>query len=117
MLSIIYNINSFSDCDPTIDVREVFLNISKAFGKVWHDGILFKLKTYCVKGKLLIVINISARYQRVVFNGQTYTWGLVKSGIKYINDLPDNIRSTCKTFANEASFFPMFLTKALRKMN
>ena len=33
------------DYDPTIDVSEVFRDISKTFDKVWHEGILFKLKT------------------------------------------------------------------------
>ena len=58
LLSIVHDINSSFDCDPTIDVRGVFLDISKAFDKVWHDRILFKLKTYSINGKLLILILI-----------------------------------------------------------
>ena len=81
MLSTIHDINSSFDCDPTIDVSGVFLDISKAFDKVWHDGIIFKLETYGIKGKLLNLINFHARYQRVVLNGQTSTWELIKSGI------------------------------------
>ena len=34
-------INSSFDCDPTQDVRGVFLDVSKAFDKVWHDGLLY----------------------------------------------------------------------------
>ena len=30
--------------DGKIDVRGVFLDIFRAFDKVWHDGIIFKLK-------------------------------------------------------------------------
>ena len=30
----------------------VFLDISKAFDKVWNDGIIFELKAYCVEGEL-----------------------------------------------------------------
>jgi hypothetical protein len=26
------------------EVRHVFLDMSKAFDKVWHEGVLFKLK-------------------------------------------------------------------------
>ena len=44
LLSIVHEINFSFDCDPTIDVSGVFLDISKAFDKVWHEGILFKLK-------------------------------------------------------------------------
>ena len=111
MLSIVHDINSSFDCDPTVDVRGVFLDISTAFDKVWHDGIIFKLETYGVKG------NLHARYQRVVLNGQTSAWELVKSGVPqgsvlgplmfliYINDLQDNIQSTCNTFADGTPLF------------
>ena len=34
LLSIIHNINSSFDCDPTINVRGVFLDISEVFDKV-----------------------------------------------------------------------------------
>ena len=34
------------------DVCSVFLNISKAFDKVWHDGIIFKLKQNGISGNL-----------------------------------------------------------------
>ena len=30
--------------DDGSEIRGVFLNISKAFDKVWHEGLLFKLK-------------------------------------------------------------------------
>ena len=111
MLSIVHDINSSFDCDPTVDVRGVFLDISTAFDKVWHDGIIFKLETYGVKG------NLHARYQRVVLNGQTSPRELVKSGVPqgsvlgplmfliYINDLQDNIQSTCNIFADGTPLF------------
>ena len=125
LLSIVHDINSSFDCDPTIDVRGAFLDISKAFDKVLHDGIIFKLETYGVKGKLLNLIKnyLHARYQRVVLNGQTSTWELVKSGVPqgsvlgplmfliYINDLPDNIQSTCKIFADDTSLFSHVFNK------
>ena len=33
----------YSSFDDGLEVRSVFLDISKAFDKVWHDGIIFKL--------------------------------------------------------------------------
>ena len=40
LLSIIHEIQTAFDENPTADVRGVFLDISKAFDKVWHDGLL-----------------------------------------------------------------------------
>ena len=45
LLSIIHEIQTAFDENPTADVKGVFLDLSKAFDKVWHDGIIFKLKS------------------------------------------------------------------------
>ena len=34
------------------EVRVVFLDIYKAF-KVWHDGLIFKMRQNCISGRLL----------------------------------------------------------------
>ena len=41
LLSITHEI--YESFDEGLEVRSVFLDISKAFGKVWHDGIIYKL--------------------------------------------------------------------------
>ena len=46
LLSIFHEIQSAFDENPTVDVRGVFLDISKAFGKVWHDGLIFKINVW-----------------------------------------------------------------------
>ena len=53
-------------------VRGVFLDISKAFVKVWHEGLLFKLQQNEISGELITLITdfLSCRKQRVVLNGQ-----------------------------------------------
>ena len=56
LLFVVQEINSSFDCDPTIDVSGVFRDISKTFGKVWHEGILFKLTTHRVNGKILTLL-------------------------------------------------------------
>ena len=54
------------------EVRGVFLNISKAFGKVWHQGLHYKLGQNGISGELLKTLTdfISNRTQRVILNGQ-----------------------------------------------
>ena len=105
LLSIIHEIQTAFDNNPTVDVRGVFLDISKAFDKVWHDGLVFKLKSYGVEGELLSLLKnyLQSREQRVILNGQTSGWRKINSGVPqgsvlgpllfliYINDLPDRI--------------------------
>ena len=46
-------VNQFSSHDDPYEVRGVFLVISKAFDKVWYEGIIHKLKRNGVSGNLL----------------------------------------------------------------
>ena len=97
----------------------MFLDISKAFDKVWHEGLVFKLKTYGIFGPLLdlTVSYLSNRQQRVVLNGKTSVWSYIRAGVPqgsvlgplfflvYINDLVDDISSDAKLFAGDTSLF------------
>ena len=101
------------------ETRAVFLDISKAFDKVWHDGLIFKLESYGISGPLLGLINsyLANRYQHVVFNGKCSQWSPIGAGLPqgsvlgpllfvvYINDLVDNIISDAKLFADDTSHF------------
>ena len=125
LLCIVHEINLSFDCDPTIDVSGIFLYISKAFDKIWHEGILFKLKPIGVNGKMLTLLTnkLHERYQRVVLYEETSLWELVKSGVPQesvlgplfflicINDLTDNLESNCKISADDTSLFYKVLDK------
>ena len=45
LLSITHDIFTGFDSTPLLDTRGVFLDISKAFDRVWHEGLVFKLKS------------------------------------------------------------------------
>ena len=100
-------------------MRGIFLNISKVFDKVWNSSLLFKLQAYGVEGQLLSLLKdyLHNRKQRVVLSSQTSDWRKINSGVPkrsvlgpllflmLINDLPVEITSICKIFADDTSLF------------
>ena len=44
LLSITYNI--YHSFDEGFEIRAIFLDISKSFDKVWHEGLIYKLRLY-----------------------------------------------------------------------
>ena len=69
--AIVHKIYSDFDENSSLEVKSNFLDISKAFDKVWHEGLLFKLETIGISGNLLKLFQsfLSDRQQRVVLNG------------------------------------------------
>ena len=51
LLSITHEISQSLDATPPLEVRLDFLDISKAFDKVWHEGILYKVNSIGISGK------------------------------------------------------------------
>ena len=60
--------------DVGFEVRSVFLDISKALDKVWHEEIIFKLKQNGILDDLLNILSdfLRNRKQRVRLNGQPF---------------------------------------------
>ena len=65
------------------EVCAVFGDISKAFDRVWHIGLLFKLESIGVSDSLLLWFKsyLADRKQRVVLAGAVTTWKYIKAGV------------------------------------
>ena len=73
LIAITYEIFEAFDCNPRLEVRSVFLDISKSVDKVWNEGLLYKLKLVGISGELYNLLENypSGSFQRVALNGQT----------------------------------------------
>ena len=102
------------------EIRIVFLDISKAFDRVWHKGLLFKLKKFGIRGHLLdwFTDYLKDRCQRVIINGQTSDWQKIKAGVPqgsnlgpllflvFINDIVHVIRHCqIRLFADDTCLY------------
>ena len=125
LIAITHEIFKAFDCNPSLEVRSVFLDISKAFDKVWHEGLLYKLKSMGISGELYNLLEnyLSDRFQRVLLNGKASSWRPVLAGVPqgsilgpllfliYINDLPNELKSNAKLFADDTSLFTIVKDK------
>ena len=87
LVSITHEI--YQSFDDGFEVRSVFLDISKAFDKVWHNGLIYKLKQNGVAGDLLDTLTnfLKERKQRVVLNGQYSTWTNIETEVHKVQFL------------------------------
>ena len=69
--------------DSGKEVRVVFCDISKAFDRVWHKGLIHKLKQSGISGNLLKWFQnyLYGREQRVVINGSNSNWLPIRAGV------------------------------------
>ena len=69
--------------DDGSEFRVLVFDISKAFDKVWHEGLLFKLKRAGIHGKLLSWFSnyLTNRFQMVILPGGVSTLSRVQAGV------------------------------------
>ena len=99
--------------------RAMVLDISKAFDRVWHAGLLHKLKSYGISGQIFGLISsfLSNRQLRVVLDGKSSQEYQVNVGVPqgsilgptlfllYINDLPDDIVCNIAIYADDTTLY------------
>ena len=99
--------------------RAVALDISKAFDRVWHAGLLHKLKSYGISGQIFDLISsfISNRWLLVVLDGKYSQEYPVNAGVPqgsildptlfllYINDLPDDVICNIAIYADDTTLY------------
>ena len=105
----------------------IFCDISKAFDRVWHRGLLAKLASFGISGNLLDWFKsyLSDRKQRAVLNGCTSDWAQVSAGVLqgsilgpllfviYINDIFSEIQCVIRLFADDTSLYIIVENPAL----
>ena len=104
----------------------VFLDISNAFDRVLHAGLLHKIEQHGILGDLLRWISsyLSNRTPSVVLNSVTSTAKSTSAGVPqgsvlgpllfliYVNDISENLLSLTRLFADDSSLF--FSTSNIR---
>ena len=105
--------------DKDKELRAVFCDISKAFDRVWHKGLLFKLRTIGCSDSIVnwFLGYLSNRRQQVVINGQASDWASVLAGVPqgsilgpllfliFINVIVKHIGCSIRLFADDTSLY------------
>ena len=119
LIDFVNEIHKAFDDHSSLEVRSVFLDLAKAFDKVWHEGLIFKLQQNGIEGQLLNLLAnyLSNRKQRVVLDGCNSDYHGIQSGVPqgsvlgpllflvFINDLEKDIKSKVKFFADDTMLF------------
>ena len=97
--------------------RSIALDISKVFDRVWHAGLLHKLKSYGISGQIFGPISsfLSNSQLRVVLDGKSWQEYPVNSGVPqgfilgstlfllYINDVSNSVICDIAIYADDTT--------------
>ena len=109
----------YRSLDACGESRAIALDISKAFDKVWHAGLLHKLKSYGVSGVAFNLIEsfLTDRKIKVVLDGQSSRYYSINAGVPqgsilgptlfliFVNDLPDDILCKLAIYADDTTIY------------
>ena len=120
LMALLHSIHS--GLDEREDVVLILLDISKAFDKVWHPGLLFKLKQLGIAQNLLSWFEsyLTNRRQKVVVGGKSSPISYIQAGVPqgsilgpllfliFINDMADDISLECHQYADDTTLIHRF---------
>jgi hypothetical protein len=115
------------------EVCLVFLDVSKAFDRVWHSGLLHKARCMGIEGNLFdwLCDYLKDRKIRAVINGQKSDWLSTNAGVPqgsilgpllfliFVNDITEGIESDIHLFADDTSLLEILenYNEAYAKLN
>ena len=96
---------------------QIFCDISKAFDRVWHRGLLLKMERYGIRGELLLWFKsyLENRNQKVCINESLSSPRNITAGVPegsvlepllfliYINVISENLQRSARLFADDTS--------------
>ena len=101
------------------DVLLIFLDVSKAFDRVYHEGLLYKLQRIGICDNLLQWFKsyLAGRNQRVVLNGNHSEWKPINSGVPqasilgpllflvFVDDIVDDLSCDPFLYADDTTLY------------
>ena len=130
-MSITHDI--YQSLDQGCEVRGVFVDISKVFGKVLHKSLIYELEKNGIDEPVLEILTdfLKSRKQRVVLNGQHSSWSDALAGDSQgsilglllfficLNDLSGSFQCNPKLLADDTSLFATVhnINKATNDLN
>ena len=120
LLHIIHKIHQ--GLDDGKEICLLFMDVTKAFDRVWHKGLIHKLKNCGVSGPLLKLLScyLSNRHQRVVLENKRSSLLGINAGVPqgsilgpllflvFLNDIELDIESDIFLFADDTSLMKCF---------
>ena len=117
--------------DDKKEILIVFLDITKAFDRVWHPGLLHKLKQFGVTGSLLSWFEsyLFNRSQKVVLGGEESSILATNAGVPqgsilgpllfliFINDIVSIVENEIFLFADDSSLLKAFNNPTLAELS